>query len=80
MKEALFSRVLQEDFFSLVVDIAQTIKNRDFNYTHTPILTTKKKVPLLGHTPAFAALNWNGQFKKLKGRTFRGGRIVRAWR
>ena len=24
-----------------MVDIAQTIKIRDFNYTHTPILTTK---------------------------------------
>ena len=39
---ALFVRALQEDYFCLVVDIAQTtIKNRAFNYTHTPYSQSK---------------------------------------
>ena len=41
IKPPFFLRVLQQYFFSLVVDIAQTIKNRAFNHTHNHTLATK---------------------------------------
>ena len=42
MKRPFFYESCRKTAFSLVVDIAQTIKNRAFNHTHNHTLATKK--------------------------------------